>query len=93
VILNSANAAPNAFNTANFRDPEVDGLLRRQGESSDPKERIDALGQVLRIAGEQLPYAPMVFLDTGLIVSDRYEYEGFNGLYYFQDMAGRLSNA
>jgi peptide/nickel transport system substrate-binding protein len=93
VILNGAFAVANGFNTANFRDREVDRLLGVQATSTDTAERVDALSEVRQIAGKQLPYAMIVYQDTGLVAADGLEYTGFNGLYYFQDVAAKVSDA
>ncbi|HZV72291.1 MAG TPA: ABC transporter substrate-binding protein [Conexibacter sp.] len=90
LIYPSANAVANNFNLANFKDATVDRLLKEQAGTRDKGARARALGEVLRISGEQLPYLPLWFVDDSLALSDRFVYEGFNGLYYYQNWLGHL---
>jgi peptide/nickel transport system substrate-binding protein len=89
-IYPSAAAAPNNFNTANFRDPRVDRLISAQGETTDKAKRVRALAEVLRISGEQLPYLPLWWQDTSIALSERFVYDGFTPYYYNQNWLGKL---
>jgi peptide/nickel transport system substrate-binding protein len=84
VFLPSANAAPNALNTANFKNSSVDRLLDEQASTPDNKERTRLLGDVLEIVGKELPYFPLWWEGPALAINDEYVYNGFNPLYYFQ---------
>lgn len=89
-LLPSANAVPNNFNLANFRDAEVDRLLAKQGKTTDAAVRTEALTRVLEIAGEQLPYLPLWWESVPMGLADRFVYEGFNPLYYAENWLGKL---
>lgn len=82
--LPSANAVENAFNTANFKNPTVDGLLKKQANTTDKKERAGFLGEILEILGEELPYVSLWWSGPTLAISDKYAFSGFNSLYYYQ---------
>lgn len=89
-IYPSSAAAPNSFNTANFKDPAVDRLIEAQGKTTDKAARTKALAEVLRISGEKLPYLPLWWQDTSIAVSDKFVYEGFTPYYYNQNWLGKL---
>jgi peptide/nickel transport system substrate-binding protein len=78
----SSAAVKGNYNTAHFRDPHVDELLARQGTVIDGAERGRILGEVLRIAGEQLPYLPLVWQPTPVALNRKFVFSGFNALYY-----------
>lgn len=82
--LPSANAVENAFNTANFKNPKVDGLLRKQANTTSKKDRTKFLGEILTIVGEELPYVPLWWSGPTLAIADEYAFTGFNALYYYQ---------
>jgi len=84
LIYPSANAVRNSFNTANFRNATVDRLLHEQAASVDRDVRARALGDILQISGEELPYLPLWWQDTPMAIRSTYDYDGFNSLYYQQ---------
>lgn len=90
LVYPSKNATENSFNVANFRSTEVDDLLDKQANSTDKRERADAIGQILEISGEDLPYLPLWWKDTGMAINDRLTYPGFNTLYYLQNWLALL---
>ncbi|EHN12394.1 putative ABC transporter periplasmic solute-binding protein [Patulibacter medicamentivorans] len=89
-VYPSAAAVKNNFNLANFKDPKVDRLIAEQGATSDLRKRTQAIAEVLRISGEQLPYFPLWWKDTPIALSDRFVYQGFNSVYYAQNWLGRI---
>ncbi len=84
IWCHSQFAVKNAFNTANYKNPTVDRLLDEQQVSQDNAERAEALSEVLRIIGDDLPYLPLWFPDIAAAVSNDFVYEGFNALYIYQ---------
>lgn len=84
LVYLSESAVPNAYNTANFKNPTVDRLLREQAEATDDKERARLLGEVLKISGEELPYVPLWWEGPTLAITEKYVYNGLNALYYLQ---------
>ena len=53
-------------------------LLARLGYAFKAK----AIAEVLKIANEDVPYAPLWWEDAAMAISGKYRYTGFNGLYY-----------
>jgi peptide/nickel transport system substrate-binding protein len=78
----STAAVPNQFNLANYRNPKVDALLGKQANTASKAVRAKAIAEILKIANEDVPYAPLWWEDAAMVISDKYRYTGFNGLYY-----------
>jgi peptide/nickel transport system substrate-binding protein len=74
----SALAKANGLNVANLKDPRLDSLLIRQQQSGDKTERVRLLTEILRFAGEQLPYLPFWWIDSGMAINDSYVYDGYS---------------
>ncbi len=83
-IYPSAAAVENAFNTANYKNPTVDRLLKEQTTATDKKKRAKILGEIVKIAGEELPYMPLWWEGPALAASTKYVFNGFSPLYYYQ---------
>ncbi len=90
--LDSAKAIPNQFNYANYKNATVDELLRDQAAATSSEERADAIGEILRIAGEELPYLPLWWPDAAMALNDQYVFEDFGGLplAFTPDWLGRI---
>jgi peptide/nickel transport system substrate-binding protein len=85
LVYPSANAAKNNFNFANYKNPQVDRLLREQAKETDKEKRASLIGEVLKISGEDLPYLPLWWQAVPLALHKKYVYEGFEQLFYLQD--------
>lgn len=83
-IYPSAAAVENAFNTANFKNPKVDQLLKEQTQAPNKKARAKMLGEIVKISGEELPYVPLWWEGPSLAASTKYVFNGFSPLYYYQ---------
>jgi len=90
LVYPSENAVKNNFNVANYKNPEVDRLLRRQARATDKDERAGLIGEVLRISGEDLPYLPLWWQATPLALNRKFVYDGFQELYYLHDWLADL---
>ena len=77
-MFDSAKATANAFNLANFKNPTVDKLLAEDRSATDDSVRARAIGEMLRIAGEELPYLPLWWPRAAMALRERYVYEGLN---------------
>ncbi len=93
ILYPSANAVKNNFNTANFKDPQVDKLLQQASSSASNAARGQYLFEVLKISQEQLPYLALWWQNDLMAVQKTYVYEGFTGLYYNQNWLSRIFNA
>ena len=85
VVYPSENARKNALNTANFKNKEVDRLLSEQAATTDKARRATLIGEMLRIAGEELPYLPLWHQSLPLALNKKYVYNGFSGIFYYQN--------
>jgi peptide/nickel transport system substrate-binding protein len=93
LLYPSANAVKNNFNTANFKDPQVDKLLQQASSSASNADRAKDLFQVLKISQEQLPYLALWWQDDIMAIQQTYVYENFTGLYYNQNWLSRIFSA
>jgi peptide/nickel transport system substrate-binding protein len=89
----SVQAVKNGPNLANYNNPTVDRLIGEQQSSADPAVRAKAMGEMLRIAAEELPYLPVLWPDTAMAIRDTYVYEGFNALYFNVPWATKVKPA
>lgn len=92
-LADSANAKPNYYNTAHYKNPKVDKLFEQEaalgGEvSKDPtsvnKQRADLLAQAAVMLGNDLPYLPLAFENASIATKSPVSYADFNGWYTFQ---------
>jgi len=93
ILYPSANAVKNNFNTANFKDPQVDKLLQQASSSASNAARGQYLFEVLKISQEQLPYLALWWQNDLMAIQKTYVYEAFTGLYYNQNWLSRIFNA
>jgi peptide/nickel transport system substrate-binding protein len=93
LLYPSANAVKNNFNTANFKDPQVDKLLTAASSAAADADRAKYLFEVLKISAEQLPYLALWWQDDIMAVQSKYVYENFTGLYYNQNWLSRIFTA
>ena len=93
VLLGSEHAVKNDLNTANYKNPVVDKLLATQETATRASVRAKAIGEMLRIASVDQPYLPLVWPDTGVAVSKKFVYTGFNALYFNQPWATKIRPA
>lgn len=70
--LDSAQATVNGLNIANFKDPQVDRLIREQRQEPDGAKRLSAIGEILRVSNEEVPYVPIAQTERLAALSDKY---------------------
>jgi peptide/nickel transport system substrate-binding protein len=90
ILYPSANAVKNNFNTANFKDPQVDTLLKQASTASSSATRANYLFEILKISQQQLPYLALWWQNDLMAVQTTYVYENFTGLYYNQNWLSRI---
>ena len=93
ILYPSANAVKNNFNTANFKDPQVDKLLAQASTASSSADRANFLFEILKISQEELPYLALWWQNDIMAIQNTYVYENFTGLYYNQNWLSRIFNA
>lgn len=82
------------YNTANYINPEIEDLWVEQSSSTDPAVRAEAIGAALMIAGEDVPYAPILWNRGVAAVSNDFVLEGFHAAWYvIQPWANWISSA
>ena len=86
-IYDSKGAVPNAFNTANYKNPEMDRLLAEQGKSSNKAVRVAAIKKALRLAAVDAPYLPMWYQDVAMAIDRKLKYKGFGTWYAYRPWA------
>jgi peptide/nickel transport system substrate-binding protein len=93
-IVNAYSAAQafnGGFNTANFKNAEVERLIKQSNATSDHEARAKALAGILKIAGEQIPYVPLWWQPTPVALNRKFVWPGYNALYYYQPWATQIS--
>ena len=90
VLLGSEHAVKNDLNIANYKNPKADALIRLQQGSTSNAARARAIGQLLRIASQDVPYLPIVWPQTAMAISKSFTYPGFNALYFNQPWATKI---
>ncbi len=78
LTLDPAQARVNGLNSANFRDATVGKLLDEQRSEPDGSKRLAAIGEILRISQEELPYQPVAQPKRMVAVSDKYVLSDFS---------------
>jgi peptide/nickel transport system substrate-binding protein len=72
------NPPGSGLNGSRYRNDEVSKLLLTQREALDPKQRLQEIGKLLKIAGEDEPYAVLFTPDDALALSDKYVFPSFS---------------
>lgn len=70
------------YNTANYINQEIEDLWVQQTESTDPSVRAEAMAAALRIAAEDVPYAPILWNQGTAAVRNEFVLEGFHAAWY-----------
>jgi len=91
-IYDSKGAAPNAFNTANFKDRQMDQALAAQQNSVNPKVRAAAVKKALLIAANRVPYVPIWYQQVAMTVNKKLSYKGFGTWYLYTPWALNISS-
>ena len=93
VYFASKNAVKNGLNMANYRNPRVDELLQKQESTTDKAVRTAAIGEILKIASDDLAYLPVWWEDVAMAISDRLAYRDFNAFWTFQNLGAHVTRS
>jgi peptide/nickel transport system substrate-binding protein len=74
-IYDSAAAAANNFNTANYRNAQMDKLLHIQQNSVAAKVRADAVANALKLTARDVPYIPIWYQQVAMALKSKYTYD------------------
>ena len=92
LFLASQYAVVNSFNYANYKNPKIDQLLVEQRTDRDPKVRAQALANILRLAAEDVPYAPIWYQDIAMAVKSADTFDSFSAWFKWQDWPDRIKS-
>jgi peptide/nickel transport system substrate-binding protein len=91
--LAGANAVEGGFNTADFRNAEVEALIaaERAAALDDPR-RVAAFRRILEIAGGEVPYVPLYTTNKTAVLAEAFTWQGgFTGFYYTKPWALQIA--
>jgi peptide/nickel transport system substrate-binding protein len=74
-IYDSQFATANSFNTANYKNAQMDKLLKVQQDSVNPKVRADAIANALKFAARDVPYVPIWYQQVAMALKSKYSYD------------------
>ena len=74
-IYDSQYATENAFNTANYKNAQMDKLLKIQQDSVNPKVRADAIANALKFSARDVPYIPIWYQQVAMALKSKYNYD------------------
>jgi peptide/nickel transport system substrate-binding protein len=87
LMLDSKNAVANAFNLANYKKTQVDGLIAKQAAATNPQVRTSIIKQIWTIVARDEPYLPIWYQDIAMAIKSKYTYTSFNPWYFYQTWA------
>jgi peptide/nickel transport system substrate-binding protein len=74
-IYDSTAATANNFNTANYKNAQMDKLLHIQQNSVATKVRADAVANALKLTARDVPYIPIWYQQVAMALKSKYTYE------------------
>jgi peptide/nickel transport system substrate-binding protein len=80
IVYSSSTAVEGGFNTANFKNKQMDELIAKQNATLDPDERKEILTEILRMSLEELPYLQLWNSDVALSLNKKYALGSFTPL-------------
>jgi peptide/nickel transport system substrate-binding protein len=89
LFLHSVNSHQDGSNTSEYRNPQVDALIDKSLQSTDPAVRAEAIQGALTTVANDLPVLPVFTAQTAVALSDKFEFKGFNAFWYNIPWANR----
>jgi peptide/nickel transport system substrate-binding protein len=90
-IYDSAGATANAFNTANYKNAQMDKLLKIQQDSVNPSVRADAIANALKLTARDVPYIPLWYQQIAMALKSKYAYKTFGTWYLYTPWAAQIA--
>jgi peptide/nickel transport system substrate-binding protein len=87
-IYDSQYATANAFNTADYKNPQMDKLLQIQQNSVNAKVRADAIANALKLTARDVPYIPIWYQQVAMALKSKYSYDFSTWYLYTPWVAG-----
>ena len=82
LFFSSANAANDGMNGSNFKNAEVDRLLKTANEKANSEARADALKNVFQIANEDVALVPIFWPYSAMAINNKYKLTGYTAFWY-----------
>jgi peptide/nickel transport system substrate-binding protein len=82
LFFHSQNAIPQGMNASNFKNKDVDALIDKADQNSDPAVRADALKQMMAIAVDQVAVVPLYSPFSAMVLNNKYQLTGYNAFWY-----------
>lgn len=76
-LLVGSAASVGGYNEANYRNPAVDSLIQQNLSSIHPKQRNRAMGDLMKIISEDVPYVPIWTRTAAVATGKGFAYQGF----------------
>lgn len=89
-LFDSKFATKNSFNTANYRNAQMDRLLVKQQRATSKSARAAAMSGVVRLAARDLAYLPIWYQQVAMAISDKYAYRDFGIWYPYSSWASNI---
>ncbi len=79
VMLAPSNISPpgSGLNGARYDSTEVGKLLTKQREALNPSDRLSLISTLLKVAGREVPYVPLLTPAENVALSDKYVFPTF----------------
>jgi len=90
-IYDSTAATANNFNTANYKNAQMDKLLKIQQDSVNPKVRADAVANALKLTARDIPYIPLWYQEVAMALKTKYVYADFGTWYLYTPWATQIT--
>jgi peptide/nickel transport system substrate-binding protein len=91
-IYDSKYATANAFNTANYRNTQMDRLIAVSERSVNPKVRADAIANALKLTARDVPYVPLWYQQVAMALKAKYDYSTFGTWYLYTPWVAAISS-
>ncbi len=85
-LLGSNNVA-SGLNFADYTPPVVDKLLTSGLETSNPAQRLDIYGQIVKAVATDVPYVPLYLTTSELALSPKFRWPGFDEVAFDNEWA------
>lgn len=82
LFLASSNAVKDGMNASNYKNPQVDELIGKAVQQSDPAARAAALEEAVKIANDEVAVVPIFWPDSAMAISDDYRLDGYSAFWY-----------
>jgi peptide/nickel transport system substrate-binding protein len=90
-IYDSTAATANNFNTANYKNAQMDKLLKVQQDTVNPAVRADSVANALKLTARDVPYIPLWYQEVAMALKSKYAYADFGTWYLYTPWATQIT--